>query len=161
VIDTATVLGSLVETERFGERLGGGLEPGDVVALKGDLGAGKTTLVRSLARGFGVKRRVTSPTFVTVRTYNGDRGPLIHCDLYRVDGVGYLEEQGVLDELQAGAVIVVEWAEKVDLFGHSDPLVLSLSLTEREEERRLRVEASERWSWVLDALTGVARRGAQ
>jgi tRNA threonylcarbamoyladenosine biosynthesis protein TsaE len=157
VIVGTYILDSLLDTERCGEALGAGLRPGDIVALNGHLGAGKTTFARSLARGFGITRRVTSPTFITVKSYVGERGTFIHCDLYRVDGPQYLRDQGVLDEVEAGAVMVIEWAEKANLFDRADPLVLSFESTSKDGERLVRCEASGRWSWVTPVFERLQR----
>lgn len=97
------------ETEALGESLAQRLRPGDVVLLSGELGAGKTTLVRGMARGLGVDDRVTSPTFTIGQRYRGARGYVAHIDLYRVgDLTG--EVPGLLDEyLDGEAIALVEW----------------------------------------------------
>lgn len=94
-----------------GEALGRVARPGDVLALTGDLGAGKTTLVQGLARGLGLADLVTSPTFVVVQRHEGGPIPLVHADLYRVETPRELAEIG-LDEALDGAVGAVEWAER-------------------------------------------------
>ena len=98
------------DTERLGEHLAGALEPGDVVALRGPLGAGKTRLVTGVARGLGVPGRVRSPSFTLVQELSG-RIPLAHLDLYRLEthdvhGLG-------LDETLERAAAVVEWGERL------------------------------------------------
>ena len=103
--------GSPEETEQAGERLGRSLLPGDVLLLAGDLGAGKTTLVRGLARGLGVEGAVQSPTFQLVRVHAGAI-PLGHVDLYRLDSDADLGELG-LDELLEEGVVVVEWGSRL------------------------------------------------
>jgi tRNA threonylcarbamoyladenosine biosynthesis protein TsaE len=100
------------ETEAAGERLAANLGPGDVVALTGELGAGKTCFTQGLARGLGVPRRAVSPTFVLVNEYRG-RVPVHHVDAYRTGSLTELLDLG-LDELFAGdGVTVVEWADKL------------------------------------------------
>ncbi len=101
------------ETVAFGAALGRALRVGDVVLLYGDLGAGKTTLVRGLARGAGFRGRVTSPTFALAHAYRGRRLTLHHLDLYRL-AEGEVEEVG-LDELLADprGAVVVEWPQAV------------------------------------------------
>jgi tRNA threonylcarbamoyladenosine biosynthesis protein TsaE len=98
-------------TGALGESLAAHLEPGDVVALAGPLGAGKTCLVQGIARGLGVTERVTSPTFVLVRRHAG-RVPLIHCDVYRLEQVNDLH---ALDDdvLAPDVVTCVEWGDAV------------------------------------------------
>jgi tRNA threonylcarbamoyladenosine biosynthesis protein TsaE len=100
------------ETEAAGERLAASLGPGDVVALTGELGAGKTCFVQGVARGLGVRTQPTSPTFVLINEYRG-RLPVHHVDAYRVDSLGELQDLG-LDELMDGdGVTLVEWADKL------------------------------------------------
>lgn len=100
-------------TEAFGERLGAALVPGSCLALVGDLGAGKTTLVRGLARGLETRSAVASPTFTRMRVLEG-RLPLLHFDAWRGGGEGLFEEGR---ELLAGdGVAVVEWADRVTPF---------------------------------------------
>jgi tRNA threonylcarbamoyladenosine biosynthesis protein TsaE len=103
---------SAEETSAAGERLAARLGPGDVVALTGELGAGKTCFTQGLARGLGVVGRVVSPTFVLVNEYRG-RLPVHHVDAYRTQSLTELLDLG-LDELFAGAgVTVIEWADKL------------------------------------------------
>ena len=100
------------ETHAVGVRLAERLGPGDVVALTGELGAGKTCFTQGLARGLGVTGRVVSPTFVLVNEYRG-RLPVHHVDAYRTESLTELLDLG-LDELFSGdGVTVVEWADKL------------------------------------------------
>ena len=101
-----------IETEALGETLARRLGPGDVVAYRGDLGAGKTAFTRGLARGLGCTGRVTSPTFTVVNEYEG-RLPLFHFDLYRLEGEDALYDVGWEDYLDRGGVCAVEWSENV------------------------------------------------
>lgn len=100
------------ETEAAGEELGRRLRTGDLVLLKGELGAGKTTFVRGMARGSGSAAAVASPTFQLVRIYPG-RLQLAHVDLYRLEKSDELRDLGLEELLDAGAV-VVEWGERID-----------------------------------------------
>jgi tRNA threonylcarbamoyladenosine biosynthesis protein TsaE len=106
---------SAAETERAGTLLGERLRPGDVVLLTGELGAGKTTFVRGVARGTGSRADVASPTFQLVRVYPG-RVQLAHIDLYRVENNSELADLG-LDELAEGGAVVVEWGDRIDVDG--------------------------------------------
>lgn len=100
------------DTEDLGEALGRLLRPGDVVALQGELGGGKTCFVRGLARGLGVSAQVSSPTFQLMHSYPG-RIPLYHLDAWmRERGEGFLDEGGA-EWLRADGVAAVEWAEHV------------------------------------------------
>jgi tRNA threonylcarbamoyladenosine biosynthesis protein TsaE len=106
---------SPAETERAGMLLGERLEAGDVVLLTGELGAGKTTFVRGVARGTGSDADVASPTFQLVRVYPG-RVKLAHVDLYRVESSAELRDLG-LDELAEQGAVVVEWGERLEVDG--------------------------------------------
>jgi tRNA threonylcarbamoyladenosine biosynthesis protein TsaE len=101
------------ETAALGEKLGAALKSGDVVALYGDLGSGKTAFVRGVARGMGIMARVYSPTFTIVNEYEG-KPPLFHFDMYRIGGSDELFDIGWEDYLDSGAVCVVEWSENVE-----------------------------------------------
>lgn len=96
-------------------RLAGSLRPGDAVVLSGEVGAGKTTFVRSAARALGVEERVTSPTYQLARSYegskNGERVTVHHLDLYRIDGLGVYDALEFEEYLSPDAVTFVEWAE--------------------------------------------------
>lgn len=98
-------------TQRLAARLGPYLRAGDVVALYGDLGAGKTCFVQGLAVGMGIHEHVTSPTFILVRTHRGTPA-LCHADAYRLQSPEELEDLG-LEDLLAEAVLAIEWAEKI------------------------------------------------
>jgi len=102
------------ETYAFGKNLGQTLRPGDVVALSGELGAGKTCLAQGIARGLGIPEeyRITSPTFTIINEYPG-RLILYHLDVYRLSGVRDLDEIGYEDCFNDKGVVVVEWAEKI------------------------------------------------
>ena len=99
-------------TETLGARLAGELRAGDVIALFGDLGAGKTTLTRGLLRGLGFEGDVGSPTFPIVLTYEDLRIPLWHVDLYRIEDPSELDELALDEALQDGA-LVIEWPERL------------------------------------------------
>ena len=101
------------ETERIGQRFGEKLRGGEVIAYRGDLGAGKTAFTRGLARGLGITMRVTSPTYTIVNEYLSGRMPLFHFDMYRLSSGEELFDIGWEDYLQRGGVCAVEWSENV------------------------------------------------
>jgi len=100
-------------TDAAGERLGATLEPGDVVALSGELGAGKTVFVQGLVRALGVTTGATSPTFVLVNEYRG-RIPVHHVDAYRTTSLAEVLELGLEEMMDGEGVTVVEWAERLE-----------------------------------------------
>ena len=99
------------ETEALAQELAGQLKAGEVLALEGDLGAGKTAFTRGLARGLGYAGRVQSPTFTIVNEYEGGRLPLFHFDLYRLGSPEELFDIGWEDYLERGGVCAVEWSQ--------------------------------------------------
>lgn len=101
------------ETEKIGETLAKSLQPGTILAYRGDLGAGKTAFTRGLARGLGCKETVTSPTYTIVNEYLGGRLPLFHFDMYRLASSDDLWDIGWEDYLERGGVCAVEWSENV------------------------------------------------
>ncbi|MCF0136753.1 MAG: tRNA (adenosine(37)-N6)-threonylcarbamoyltransferase complex ATPase subunit type 1 TsaE [Oscillospiraceae bacterium] len=125
---------SEAETEAIGESFARETADGSVIAMYGDLGAGKTAFVRGMARGMGLDCRVSSPTFTIVNEYLGDR-ELIHFDMYRLSSSDELFDIGWEDYLARGAVCAVEWSENVDdaFFGDEIRLrIEKLSDTERK-----------------------------
>jgi tRNA threonylcarbamoyladenosine biosynthesis protein TsaE len=102
------------ETEELGERWGRDAQTGLVILLSGDLGAGKTQLVKGLARGLGVTGRVHSPTFTLVNEYEGGRLRLFHLDLYRLETAAQILSAGIESYLQPEGVAVIEWAERLE-----------------------------------------------
>src|SRR5579862_95919 len=103
---------STAETESLGEQWGRDAKPGFVIALSGDLGAGKTQLVKGIARGLGITTRVHSPTFTLVNIYTGGRLTLFHLDLYRLETREQILSAGLEEYLKPNGVAVIEWAER-------------------------------------------------
>ena len=101
-------------TESLGEAWGRAAQSGLVIALSGDLGAGKTQLVKGLARGLGVAVQVHSPTFTLVNEYGGGRLKLFHLDLYRLETAAQILSAGVEEFLSPDGVAVIEWAERLE-----------------------------------------------
>ena len=129
-----------IETEALGETLARRLGPGDVVAYRGDLGAGKTAFTRGLARGLGCPERVTSPTYTVVNEYEG-RLPLFHFDLYRLEGEDALYDVGWEDYLDRGGVCAVEWSERAEAALPRETVWVSIRrCAESEDWRRITIE---------------------
>ena len=121
------------ETEAVGAALAETLRPGDVVALYGDLGAGKTAFVRGLARGLGVRETVSSPTFTIVNEYPG-KIPLFHFDMYRLRDEQELFDIGWEDYLDRGGVCALEWSERVE--GAIGPEAVRVTLRRADDAHR-------------------------
>jgi tRNA threonylcarbamoyladenosine biosynthesis protein TsaE len=128
------------ETISFGRALTERLSPPKLVLLRGDLGAGKTTLVKGIAAAFGSAEEedVTSPTFTLVHEYRGSRATLYHIDLYRVDTQRELETLGLDDLRSNDSVLLIEWGEKFPRFIAESDVEIALERT-AENSRRIRV----------------------
>jgi len=126
------LLHDLSATQLWGRMLGVSLRAGDVIALIGDLGAGKTTLTQALARGMRISEPVTSPTFALAQEYPG-RVPLFHFDPYRLDSAEAFAEIGFDEYFERGGVIVVEWADKIAPLLPEARLTLTLALPEETD----------------------------
>jgi tRNA threonylcarbamoyladenosine biosynthesis protein TsaE len=121
----------------WGERFGASLHGKLVVAISGELGAGKTTLVQAICRGAGVATEVTSPTYALVHEYKGARFPIYHLDLYRLEKPEDLTNLGWDDMLRSHAVLLVEWPKRGGARIPSDAVPIDLELDPANEEKRL------------------------
>jgi tRNA threonylcarbamoyl adenosine modification protein YjeE len=145
---TATLrLENLDDTTRLGARIAGALAPGDVVALHGDLGAGKTALARTILQALGVTGPMPSPTFTLVQSYETARLLVHHYDLYRIEDESELEELGFEDCLNDGAALI-EWPERAGTRLPSDALQLRLTIADGEA-RTAEITGPERWATVF------------
>ena len=126
------------ETEAVGAALARVLQPGAVIAYRGDLGAGKTAFTRGLALGLGCRELVTSPTYTIVNEYLGGRIPLFHFDMYRLASSDDLWDIGWEDYLDRGGICAVEWSENVD-DAMENAIYITIEKT-GEESRRITIE---------------------
>ncbi|HUO94162.1 MAG TPA: tRNA (adenosine(37)-N6)-threonylcarbamoyltransferase complex ATPase subunit type 1 TsaE [Rhizomicrobium sp.] len=141
------LLRSPAETAALGARIAAALEPGDTVALQGDLGAGKTTLARAVLAALGLGETVPSPTFTLVQRYETPRLTIAHFDLYRVEREEEIEELGLDDALVEGAVLM-EWPEHAGSRLPQDALHVQLVAVD-ETSRRAILSGQMRWSKAL------------
>ena len=135
------ITNSPAETETVGAALAKALQPGTILAYRGDLGAGKTAFTRGLARGLGCGDIVTSPTYTIVNEYLSGRLPLFHFDMYRLSSSDDLWDIGWEDYLDRGGVCAVEWSENVD-----DAMENALYVTIEKlgaEQRRITMEGGD------------------
>lgn len=123
------------ETEAFGIELAKTLNAGDVVALIGDLGTGKTALTRYIAKGLGINERINSPTFTIVKEYAEGRLPLYHFDVYRVSDADELFNIGIDDYFFGNGVCVVEWADLISDILPENTKYINIEYGESEGER--------------------------
>ena len=129
------------ETEAVGAALAQVLQPGTVIAYRGDLGAGKTAFPRGLASGLGVTERVPSPTYTIVNEYLGVRMPLFHFDMYRLGSEDELFDIGWEDYLDRGGVCAVEWSENV-WGAMEDAIVITITRLD-EDTRKIDIEGGD------------------
>lgn len=129
------------DTRAVGEALASLLEPGDAIALTGELGAGKTTLVQGIARGLGFAGHVVSPTFTLVREYRA-RLPIFHVDVYRLERVQEALDLGLEEMAGEGGLLVVEWGDAVEALLPQEHLAIELTVPGEGEARRLAITGS-------------------
>ncbi len=121
---------TLNDTARWGHALGQSLISGDVIALIGEVGAGKTTLTQSIAKGIGIQEAVTSPTFTLIQNYSGPI-PMFHFDPYRLENPLEMEDLGLYDYLEADGIVVIEWADQIGELMPPDYLEIRLLISEQ------------------------------
>lgn len=129
-----------LDTREFGKELAKKLKPGDIVALIGDLGTGKTTLTKSIAEGLGITGMITSPTFTIVQEYCEGRLPLYHFDVYRLNGPEEMYELGYEEYFFGQGVCVVEWADQIMELIPGDSIFIRIEYGENEDERIYDIE---------------------
>lgn len=138
---TIEISKSETQTQKLGETFGKTLKAGDIVALYGDLGAGKTVFVKGIAKGLGIKKRILSPTFVFVRSYplTANREPLTFChiDLYRGQSFEDFEALGLDELFSKNNIVVLEWAQRLKGILPKKRIDVSIS---KEDEKTRRIE---------------------
>lgn len=137
------------QTEALGARLGSVVPAGEVVALFGELGAGKTAFVRGVASGMGISADVSSPTFAIVNEYRAGDKILYHFDMYRVISWESLYSTGFFDYLDSGAVLIIEWSENIESVLPENCLKVTITKTDDTNQRIIEMQGSE---W-LDAVS--------
>lgn len=140
------------DTIKLGEHIGKNLKKGDILCLDGDLGAGKTTLTKSIARALGVNEYVTSPSFTIVNEYDGKEFPLYHFDVYRINDIEEMYEIGYEEYFFGEGICVIEWANMVSELLPDYAIMLELHRTADENLRELIFKGSER---VKDFIKGL------
>lgn len=123
------------ETRALGLEIADALEPGDIVALIGDLGTGKTALTKYIAEGLGIKEEISSPTFTIVKEYRSGRLPLYHFDVYRLSSGEELLDIGAEDMLDGDGACVIEWADIAADVLPADSLVVKLDYGDSDNSR--------------------------
>lgn len=136
---------TLSDIDAVGAKIAGILQPGDAIALSGELGAGKTSLARAILAALGLEGEAPSPTFAIVQPYELPevRLPVLHCDLYRIDTPEDTLELG-LDEARRDSVLLIEWAERMGHYAWLDMLQLTIEFTD-DGARRLTAKLPDAW----------------
>ncbi|MBE6770715.1 MAG: tRNA (adenosine(37)-N6)-threonylcarbamoyltransferase complex ATPase subunit type 1 TsaE [Ruminococcaceae bacterium] len=130
---------SPAETEKIGEMLGKTVKDGSVVAMFGDLGAGKTAFTRGFVRGMGIDCDVSSPTFALVNEYRGAKHTVYHFDMYRISGWDDLYSTGYFDYLDAGGCLIIEWSENIEAILPEDCIRVTITKTDDFNERNIEI----------------------
>ncbi|MCT1905480.1 tRNA (adenosine(37)-N6)-threonylcarbamoyltransferase complex ATPase subunit type 1 TsaE [Oceanobacillus sojae] len=139
------------DTQDFAYRLAKELQPNDVLTLEGQLGVGKTTFTKGLAKGLGVKRNISSPTFTIVKEYRG-RLPLYHMDVYRLENS--MEDIGFDDYFFADGITVIEWASFIEDFLPKERLDITLRYADNDNQREITLTPfGEHFEQVVKALS--------
>ena len=136
-------LPDLAAMEALGQRIAALLAPGDVVALSGTLGTGKTTLARAILAALGHTGEVPSPTYTIIETYDELNPPVVHADFYRLEHPSEVEELG-LDDYREGAVLLAEWPDHAGGFAH-EPACLAIDLEKVGDGREAVVTPGTSW----------------
>jgi tRNA threonylcarbamoyladenosine biosynthesis protein TsaE len=126
------------KTRQLGESIAKRLKANDVIALCGELGAGKTTLIQGIAKGLGIKNWVTSPTFTIINEFTG-KIPLYHVDLYRLNNINEAEDIAIEEYFNKGGITVIEWAEKIKEILHDNTIKIAMKIVS-ENKRSIKVE---------------------
>ncbi|WP_416198600.1 MAG: tRNA (adenosine(37)-N6)-threonylcarbamoyltransferase complex ATPase subunit type 1 TsaE [Sporanaerobacter sp.] len=146
------ILKNTKDTEQFGYKLGKILKGGEIICLIGDLGAGKTTMTKSIAKGLDVEEYVTSPTFTLINEYKG-RVPLYHFDVYRLEEVESIYDLGFEEYFYSNGVSIIEWADKIKNVLPEDVLTIEIKRGSNDEERVLNIYGSgERNKSIIEEL---------
>ena len=136
---------SAEETTELGQKLAAELRPGSIVLLRGDLGAGKTTLIKGIAEAFhaAAAEAVTSPTFTLIHEYRGPEVTLFHIDLYRIDTQRELDTLALDDLMEPNTILLIEWGEKFERFQKERDVEIAIEHM-GGDERRLNIKGSSR-----------------
>jgi tRNA threonylcarbamoyladenosine biosynthesis protein TsaE len=133
----SVVTHSADETTELGRRLAADIKPGTIVLLRGDLGAGKTTLVKGIAEGFqaALAEDVTSPTFTLIHEYRGPKVTLYHIDLYRIDTQRELDTLALDDLMSVNSILLIEWGEKFERFTRERDVEIAIERLAADDRR--------------------------
>lgn len=145
-------LNSLEDTKKFGIKLGNVLKPGDILCLNGDLGAGKTTLTKSIGEGLGVEDYITSPTFALINEYEG-KYPVYHFDTYRLENIEEVDDLGFDEYIYGKGVSIIEWADRIEKVLPREKTIIDIKNGNNKEERILNISGfGKRYEEIIEEL---------
>ncbi len=134
---------SPIKTEKIGAALAKSVPYGSVIAMFGELGAGKTAFVRGFTRGMGIESQVSSPTFALVNEYRSDKKRLCHFDMYRISSWDDLYSTGYFDYLDEGVTLIIEWSENIEAVLPEDCIRVTINKVENPDERKIEIIGAE------------------
>lgn len=141
---------SVTETENIGYSLAKSITGGKVIAMFGDLGAGKTAFTRGFTKGLGINAEVSSPTFALVNEYRSNGRVLYHFDMYRISGWDDLYSTGYFDYLDEGAVLIIEWSENIEAVLPDDCIRVKITKTDDYNHRNINIIGVEALEIISD-----------
>ncbi|MDO5708158.1 MAG: tRNA (adenosine(37)-N6)-threonylcarbamoyltransferase complex ATPase subunit type 1 TsaE [Andreesenia angusta] len=128
------------DTYELGIKLGENLKPGDIICLNGDLGAGKTTMTKGIAKGLKIDDNITSPSFTIVNEYYGDTD-FYHFDAYRIDDIEEMYDLGYEEYFFSDGISIIEWSNMIEEILPKERLVLNIKYSKEEDKRIIEIEA--------------------
>ena len=134
------ILKNLRETELLGEKIADRLKKGTVIALIGELGTGKTAMIKVIAKGLGIMENVNSPTFTLVQEYYSGKLPFFHFDVYRVDAIDELDVIDFNEYFYSDGICVVEWADLIEKELPDEAIRVFIEYAEEEDSRIIKIE---------------------
>lgn len=143
MLETSVITNSALETESFAAEFAKSVKSGTVIAMNGDLGAGKTCFTRGFAKGMGFSGDVNSPTFAIVNVYTGGRLDIYHFDMYRITSWDDLYSTGYFEYLEAGGVLVIEWSENIEAALPDNTVTVTIEKLS-DESRKITVKNGEK-----------------
>lgn len=144
------ITNNVSETEKIGFSLGKSVKDGAVIAMFGDLGAGKTAFTRGFAKGMGIDADVSSPTFALVNEYRSSNRALYHFDMYRISGWDDLYSTGYFDYLDAGNCLIIEWSENIEAILPDDCIRVTITKTDDINQRNINITGVETLEIISD-----------
>lgn len=140
------------QTEELGIRIGESLTGGEIIAMTGDLGSGKTTITKSIAKGLDIDEYITSPTFTIVNEYEG-RLKLFHFDVYRIGDIEEMYDMGYEEYFYSGGVCIIEWANLIEEILPEDTIRIEISTQDENKRQFIITGKGEKFNHIVKELS--------